>query len=63
MALDAAQIDQLKRVLKRRFQRDIVIDAQFAPALLGGAMIDTGDMMIDASARGRLAQLAAALTH
>jgi F-type H+-transporting ATPase subunit delta len=63
MSLDAAQTEQLKTALKRRFKRDIVIDAAVDPALLGGVVIDTGETVIDGSARGRLAQLAAALTH
>lgn len=63
MAMDDAQAEQLKAALKRRFQRDIDIDAVVDPALLGGVIIDTGEMVIDGSARGRLAQLATALTH
>ena len=53
MALDAAQAEQLKASLKRRFKVD--------PALLGGVVIDTGNEVIDGSARGRLQRLASAL--
>jgi len=63
MSLDTDQIAQLKASLKRRYQRDIDIDAKVDPALLAGVVIDTGDQVIDGSARGRLQRLASALTH
>ncbi|MEO7068284.1 MAG: F0F1 ATP synthase subunit delta [Rhodanobacter sp.] len=63
MTLDAAQIEQLKASLKRRFKRDIELETQVDPALLAGVVIDTGTEVIDGSARGRLAQLAGALAH
>jgi len=63
MALDAAQAEQLKASLKRRFKREIELDTHVDPALLGGVVIDTGEQVIDGSARGRLQRLASALTH
>lgn len=63
MTLDTDQIDKLKASLKRRYQRDIDIDAKVDPALLAGVVIDTGDQVIDGSARGRLKRMASALTH
>ena len=63
MALDDAECDTLKASLKRRFGRDIDLDTAVDEALLAGVIIDTGDEVIDGSARGRLAQLATALTH
>jgi F-type H+-transporting ATPase subunit delta len=63
MALDAAQAEQLKASLKRRFKRDIELQTQVDPSLLGGVVIDTGSEVIDGSARGRLERLAGALTH
>lgn len=63
MALDAAQIEQLKASLKRRFKREIELETQVDAALLGGVVIDTGSEVIDGSARGRLEKLAAALAH
>jgi len=63
MALDAAQAEQLKASLKRRFKRDIELQLQVDPSLLGGVVIDTGSEVIDGSARGRLQRLASALTH
>ncbi len=63
MALDAAQAEQLKASLKRRFKREIELETQVDPSLLGGVVIDTGSEVIDGSARGRLEKLAGALAH
>ncbi|HEV7779578.1 MAG TPA: F0F1 ATP synthase subunit delta [Luteibacter sp.] len=63
LALDAAQAESLKVSLKRRFKRDIEFDTHVDPALLGGVVIDTGEQVIDGSARGRLERLASALAH
>jgi F-type H+-transporting ATPase subunit delta len=62
MALDAAQTEQLRASLQRRFKRDIALETRVDPALLAGVVIDTGSEVIDGSARGRLAQLASALS-
>ncbi|HTV86219.1 MAG TPA: F0F1 ATP synthase subunit delta [Dyella sp.] len=63
MALDSAQAEQLKASLKRRFKREIELQTQVDPSLLGGVVIDAGSEVIDGSARGRLERLANALTH
>ena len=63
MALDAAQADQLKASLKRRFKREIELQTAVDPSLIGGVVIDTGSEVIDGSARGRLARLSSALAH
>ncbi|GLQ93355.1 F0F1 ATP synthase subunit delta [Dyella acidisoli] len=63
MALEAAQTEQLKASLKRRFKREIELETQVDPSLLAGVVIDTGSEVIDGSARGRLQRLANALTH
>lgn len=63
MALDAAQTEQLKASLKRRFKREIELETQVDASLLGGVVIDTGSEVIDGSARGRLEKLAGALAH
>ncbi len=63
MALDAAQTEQLKASLKRRFKREIELETQVDASLLAGVVIDTGSEVIDGSARGRLDRLATALTH
>ncbi len=61
MALDAAQAEQLKASLKRRFKREIELETSVDASLLAGVVIDAGTEVIDGSARGRLVQLAGAL--
>ena len=61
MALDEAQVEQIRSSLKRRCDREIELDMSVDPALLAGAVIDTGSEVIDGSARGRLARLSATL--
>ena len=55
--------DRLRAALKRRFGRDIEIDHSIDADILGGAIIDAGDVVIDGSVRGRLTRLEQALTH
>ena len=62
LALDAAQSDQLKASLKRRFKREIELETEVDASLLAGVVIDTGSEVIDGSARGRLERMASALT-
>ena len=61
VAIDATQADALKGALKRRFQREIDLHTQIDAALIGGAVIDAGDIVIDGSVRGKLDRLAQAL--
>ncbi|HVV98399.1 MAG TPA: F0F1 ATP synthase subunit delta [Rhodanobacteraceae bacterium] len=61
--IDAGEAAKLKDALKRRFGRDIELEQTVDPSVLGGAVIDAGDVVIDGSVRGRLHQLEAALTH
>ena len=61
--IDAGETAKLKDALKRRFGRDIELEQTVDPSVLGGAIVDAGDVVIDGSVRGRLHQLEAALTH
>lgn len=61
--IDATESAHLQAALKRRFKRDIEIEHSIDPTLLGGAIIDAGDVVIDGSLRGRLARLEQALMH
>jgi F-type H+-transporting ATPase subunit delta len=61
--LEAAQLDSLGAALKRRLGREVNLTAQVDQALLGGVVIRAGDLVIDGSVRGRLADLAANLSH
>ena len=58
-----AEVAKLKEALKRRFGRDIEISQSIDAEILGGAIIDAGEVVIDGSVRGRLAALEQALTH
>jgi F-type H+-transporting ATPase subunit delta len=62
-AVPAEQADKIKVALKKRFGRDIELEQRIDPSVIGGAVIDAGDTVIDGSVRGRLARLESALTH
>jgi F-type H+-transporting ATPase subunit delta len=62
-AVPAEQTDAIKVALKKRFGRDIELEQRIDPSVIGGAVIDAGDTVIDGSVRGRLARLESALTH
>lgn len=56
--LEALQADALKAALTRRFDRAVELDSVIDPDVIGGAVIDAGDVVIDGSVRGRLERLA-----
>ncbi|HET7593649.1 MAG TPA: F0F1 ATP synthase subunit delta [Rhodanobacteraceae bacterium] len=55
--LDDAQAGQLVEALKRRYRSDIDLVRTIDPGVLGGAVIDVGETVIDGSLRSRLAKL------
>jgi len=58
--------DQKKAIaeaLKKRLGRDIALDCKVDEALLGGAVVRAGDMVIDGSVTGKLEKLGAALVR
>ena len=59
----ADQAEAIKAALKKRFGREIELQQRIDPTVIGGAVIDAGDIVIDGSVRGRLARLESALTH
>lgn len=61
--LEDAQLKQLSEVLKRKFGREVKLTAQTDKNLVGGIVIRAGDIVIDGSVRGRLAELATHLSH
>ena len=63
VAIDAAQADALKAALAKRFGRQIELTSTIDESVIGGAIIDAGDTVIDGSVRGRLERLAQTLTH
>lgn len=59
--LDEAQRSRLAEALVKRLGRDVRIEVEVDPDLIGGAIIRAGDTVIDGSLRGRLNKLADAL--
>lgn len=57
-SLEADQQQAIERAVRRRAGKDIEVKTRIDPALIGGAVIRMGDLVIDASVRGRLQQLA-----
>ncbi|MFN7552091.1 MAG: F0F1 ATP synthase subunit delta [Pseudomonadota bacterium] len=62
VSVDAALAESFKAALKRRYQREIELEAVLDPTVIGGAVIDAGKEVIDGSVRGRLERLSQALT-
>jgi F-type H+-transporting ATPase subunit delta len=61
-ALDSAQQQRLSVALERRLQRKVRLHTQIDPTLIGGAIIRSGDLVIDGSLSTRLARIAYELT-
>ena len=61
--LDDATLASLKADLEARFKAAINVTVTLAPELIGGVRIAVGDEVIDASVRGKLANMAAALKN
>ncbi|MCC5792796.1 MAG: F0F1 ATP synthase subunit delta [Legionellaceae bacterium] len=59
--LSTRQKESLQTSLAKRLQKNIVINEVIDKNLLGGAIIQAGDFVIDGSVRGKLAKLAAGL--
>lgn len=57
VALQETYQKKLSTVLSKRFQRDIHLQCDIDPALLGGAILYIDDQVIDASIRGKLTRL------
>ena len=55
------QVAALKQQLRTRAGREVTIDAQVDPAILGGLVVKLGSQMIDASIRTKLTRLALAM--
>ena len=60
-ALDDGQVDAIKQNLRTRMGRDIAVDLNVDPALLGGLVVKIGSQMIDGSIRTKLSNLAQAM--
>ncbi|MBL8262832.1 MAG: F0F1 ATP synthase subunit delta [Xanthomonadaceae bacterium] len=62
-ALQASELDGIKAALKRRFGREVELQTAVDESLIGGAVIDAGDVVIDGSLRSKLARLQTALAQ
>jgi F-type H+-transporting ATPase subunit delta len=61
--LSAEEQSKIEQALRRRFNADVSLELAVDPTLIGGAVIDAGDVVIDGSLRSKLARLETALTH
>lgn len=62
-ALPAGELATLQAALRRRFGREVEIETAIDETLIGGVVIDAGDIVIDGSLRGKLSRLQAALAN
>ncbi|RBG25136.1 F0F1 ATP synthase subunit delta, partial [Xanthomonas oryzae pv. oryzae] len=62
-AMSQTELDTIAAALKKRFGRDVDITTAVDASLIGGAVIDTGDVVIDGSLKGKLARLQSSLAH
>jgi len=62
-ALSDAQRERLAAALGARLRRAVHVHHSVSPALLGGAIVRAGDLVLDGSLRGRLQRLTTELTN
>ena len=60
-ALPAAELETIRSALKKRFGREVEVESAVDASLIGGAVIDAGDVVIDGSLKGKLGRLQSAL--
>jgi F-type H+-transporting ATPase subunit delta len=53
---------KLSQQLTKRIQREVTLQCEVDPAIIGGAIIHIGDRVIDGSIRGKLSRLLVSLT-
>lgn len=61
-ALDARQQQKLAAALQKRLKRTVRLHCEVDPQLIGGAVLRSGDLVIDGSLRTRLERIAYQLT-
>lgn len=59
--LPESELATIREALRRRFGREVEVEAAVDASLIGGAVIDAGDVVIDGSLRGKLERLQSAL--
>lgn len=60
--LTKAEEDSISQALKKRLGRDVKLKVSVDETLLGGAIIQAGDLVIDGSLRGRLSKMTSAMS-
>ncbi|ODN43039.1 F0F1 ATP synthase subunit delta [Piscirickettsia litoralis] len=61
-ALASAEQEKIAAALEKKYSRQVKLDCSVNGALIGGAIIQVGDEVIDGSVKGKLERLASALT-
>lgn len=61
--LDAAMAEQVRAALRQATGREVIVDFQVDPSLIGGIVAKVGDTVYDASIRARLQAMQKALTE
>ena len=62
VSLEDTQIEKMQAALAKRFDREITLNNDVDPGVLGGAIIYAGDQVIDGSLIGRLTRLESSLS-
>ena len=60
-ALPASELESIRAGLKRRFGREVELETAVDESLIGGAVIDAGDVVIDGSLKSKLSRMQSAL--
>jgi F-type H+-transporting ATPase subunit delta len=63
VALDEAQRERLAGALRKRMRRDVRLHCEVDSSLIGGAIVRSGDLVIDGSLKAGLERLANSITH
>lgn len=62
-AIDGTQVNDLVKKLEAKYQRKVRAEVSVDPQLIGGVKIVVGDKVFDATVRGKLDAMSAALTR
>jgi F-type H+-transporting ATPase subunit delta len=62
-ALGNGELEGIRTALRKRFGREVEIEIAVDASLIGGAVIDAGDIVIDGSLRGKLGRLQSVLAN
>lgn len=63
IALDDVQRQRLAAALQKRLKREVRLHCDIDASLIGGAIVRSGDLVIDGSLKARLERLASDITH